>query len=130
MQELGLKDAHATGGGCGCGGHEKGATARAGNGGGCCGGGGNGGGCGCGGQGLAQQAQAPAESTGGAQYTVSGMTCGHCVAAIKEEVGAIPGVTGVDVDLASGAMTITSDAPVAREAVVAAVAEAGDYTVA
>lgn len=57
--------------------------------------------------------------------TVSGMTCGHCVAAVQEEVGAIPGVTGVAVDLATGAVAITSAAPVDPTAVAAAVDEAG-----
>ena len=44
-------------------------------------------------------------------YTVVGMTCGHCVNAVTEEVSAVPGVTAVDVDLASGGLTVTSDAP-------------------
>ena len=58
-------------------------------------------------------------------YTVTGMTCGHCVNAVTEEVTALPGVTAVDVDLASGRLTVTSDAPVDDEAVRAAVDEAG-----
>ncbi len=62
-------------------------------------------------------------------YTVVGMTCGHCVSAVTEEVSALPGVTGVDVDLATGGLTVTSDAPVEEAAVRAAVEEAG-YTVA
>ena len=60
-----------------------------------------------------------------ASYTVTGMTCGHCVASVTEEVQEIAGVTGVQVDLATGAVTITSDEPVAGEAVKAAVEEAG-----
>jgi copper ion binding protein len=60
-----------------------------------------------------------------ATYTVSGMTCDHCVRAVTAEVGDIPGVTHVDVDLASGAVTVASEAPVAEAAVAAAVAEAG-----
>ena len=43
-------------------------------------------------------------------WTVQGMTCGHCVAAVTEEVSAIPGVTAVDVDLESGRVTVTADA--------------------
>ena len=63
-------------------------------------------------------------------YTVTGITCGHCVGAIKEEVGAIPGVTGVDLDLA-GAMTVHSEAPVDFDRIVEALDEAGDqYSVA
>jgi copper chaperone len=60
-----------------------------------------------------------------ATYTVVGMTCGHCVSAVTEEVSQVPGVTGVDVDLASGGLTVTSDAPVGEDAVRTAVEEAG-----
>jgi copper chaperone len=60
-----------------------------------------------------------------ATYTVVGMTCGHCVSSVTEEVSQVAGVTGVEVDLASGAVTVTSDAPVADDAVRAAVEEAG-----
>jgi copper chaperone CopZ len=52
------------------------------------------------------------------------MTCDHCVLSVREEVGEIPGVTSVDVDLASGRMTITGQG-YSDEAVRAAVAEAG-----
>jgi copper chaperone len=60
-----------------------------------------------------------------ATYTVSGMTCSHCVSSVTEEVTAIPGVTDVQVDLASGAVTITSESGVDDSAVKAAVDEAG-----
>lgn len=60
-----------------------------------------------------------------AQYTVTGMTCGHCVASVTEEISEIAGVTGVDVVLETGAVTVTSDQPVAREVVETAVTEAG-----
>jgi len=60
-----------------------------------------------------------------ATYTVVGMTCGHCVSAVTEEVSQVPGVTGVDVDLESGGLTVTSSAPVDDSAVRAAVEEAG-----
>jgi copper chaperone CopZ len=60
-----------------------------------------------------------------ASYTVVGMTCGHCVSAVTEEVSAVPGVTGVDVDLDSGGLTVSSAAPVDADAVRAAVEEAG-----
>lgn len=63
-------------------------------------------------------------------YTVEGMTCGHCVAAVTEEVEQIPGVTAVDVVLDGGRLTVTSDSPVDFDRIVEAVAEAGDYTVA
>jgi copper chaperone len=62
-----------------------------------------------------------AEST----FTVTGMTCGHCVASVTEEVTKIDGVTGVDVDLPTGAVKVTSAAPVAEADVRAAVEEAG-----
>jgi len=58
-------------------------------------------------------------------YTVSGMTCGHCINAVTEEVTGIAGVSNVKVDLASGALTITSETPVEDAAVEAAVDEAG-----
>jgi copper chaperone len=57
-------------------------------------------------------------------YAVSGMTCNHCVISVREEVGEIAGVTAVDVDLASGRLTVAGD-NVRDEAVRAAVAEAG-----
>ena len=58
-------------------------------------------------------------------YTVEGMTCGHCVASVTEEVKQIPGVTDVDVDLPTGAVTVTSDADLDTAAMKAAVEEAG-----
>jgi copper ion binding protein len=64
-------------------------------------------------------------STATETFTVTGMTCGHCVSSVTEEVGAIPGVTEVEVDLPTGAVTVTSQAPLQRETVVAAVTEAG-----
>ena len=64
-----------------------------------------------------------------ASYTVTGMTCGHCVTAVTEEVTQVPGVTGVEVDLATGGLTVTSERPVDESAVRAAVEEAG-YSVA
>ena len=60
-----------------------------------------------------------------ATYTVSGMTCGHCVSSVTEEVTNIPGVTDVQVDLATGAVTIPREPPGAATAVTAAVDEAG-----
>jgi copper chaperone len=60
-------------------------------------------------------------------YTVSGMTCGHCVAAITEELAKLDGVTRVDVDLTSGRVTVESNSLLDEAAVTAAVDEAG-YT--
>lgn len=59
---------------------------------------------------------------------VQGMTCGHCVRSVDEELRALPGVTDVHVDLVSGAtsqVTITSDQPLSDDDVKAAVEEAG-----
>jgi copper chaperone CopZ len=56
--------------------------------------------------------------------SVPGMTCGHCEAAVKQEVGGIPGVTLVDVDLDTKAVVVTG-ADLDRDAVVAAIDEAG-----
>lgn len=58
-------------------------------------------------------------------WTVTGMTCGHCVASVTEEVSEIAGVEGVEVDLDTGAVVVTSAAPLERAAVEAAVTEAG-----
>jgi copper chaperone CopZ len=58
-------------------------------------------------------------------YTVTGMTCGHCVASVTEEVQEIAGVEDVDVVLDSGALTITRTEPIDAATVKAAVEEAG-----
>ncbi|MQA26300.1 MAG: copper ion binding protein [Micromonosporaceae bacterium] len=60
-----------------------------------------------------------------ATYQVTGMTCGHCVQAVSGELGKLSGVTGVDVDLTSGAVTVTSEATLAESDVKEAVDEAG-----
>jgi copper chaperone len=62
-------------------------------------------------------------------FTVTGMTCGHCVASVTEEVSEIAGVENVDIDLATGSVTITSTTPLEDDAVRVAVEEAG-YTLA
>lgn len=58
-------------------------------------------------------------------YTVTGMTCQHCAAAVKDELVSIPGVTDVAVDLPSGTVTVVSERPVADADVRAMVDEAG-----
>jgi copper chaperone len=60
-----------------------------------------------------------------AVYTVTGMTCDHCVNAVTSELSRLPGVTSVDVDLASGSAKVESTEPLDVEAVRAAVDEAG-----
>ena len=67
----------------------------------------------------------PATAPYTATYTVTGMTCDHCVASVTEEVTEIAGVTDVRVDLATGRLTVTSTTPVATDEVAAAVGEAG-----
>lgn len=57
--------------------------------------------------------------------TVTGMTCDHCVRAVRDEVSAIAGVTRVEVDLASGQVTIEAAEAIDPAAVAAAVDEAG-----
>lgn len=59
---------------------------------------------------------------------VRGMTCGHCVNAVTDEVGALPGVESVTVDLQPegvSTVVITASARVAEDAIAGAVAEAG-----
>ncbi|WP_124708940.1 heavy-metal-associated domain-containing protein [Gordonia insulae] len=58
-------------------------------------------------------------------YMVTGMTCAHCVASVREEIGEINGVDRVDVTLDTGAVEITSTRTLDRAEVEAAVAEAG-----
>ena len=62
-------------------------------------------------------------------HDVVGMTCDHCTRAVRAEVGAIEGVTDVDVDLARGIVRVTAEQPVPTTALRDAVAEAG-YTLA
>lgn len=58
-------------------------------------------------------------------YRVEGMSCDHCVHAVRTEVGALDGVTEVQVDLATGEVVVTSAASLDEAAVRAAVDEAG-----
>ncbi|MCL8026213.1 heavy-metal-associated domain-containing protein [Nocardioides bruguierae] len=58
-------------------------------------------------------------------FTVTGMTCQHCVSSVTEEVSEIPGVTDVAVTLDDGSLVVTSEQPLDRAAVSAAVDEAG-----
>jgi copper ion binding protein len=60
-----------------------------------------------------------------ATYAIKGMTCDHCVSAVTAELGRLPGVSTVRVDLAAGTATVTSERPLDPEAVRDAVDEAG-----
>ncbi|MEW1611236.1 MULTISPECIES: heavy-metal-associated domain-containing protein [unclassified Streptomyces] len=58
-------------------------------------------------------------------YEVKGMTCGHCEGAVSEEISALGGVTSVKAVASTGRVTVSSKAPLAEDAVRAAVDEAG-----
>lgn len=58
-------------------------------------------------------------------YAVTGMTCGHCEGAVRDEVAKLDGVSVIEVSAASGRLIVTSDAVLDDEAVLAAVDEAG-----
>ena len=63
-------------------------------------------------------------------YHVTGMTCHHCVSAVTAELATLGGVSSVMVDLVPGGeslVTVTSDAPLAGQAVAGALDEAGEY---
>ncbi|WP_420000079.1 heavy-metal-associated domain-containing protein [Streptomyces boninensis] len=78
----------------------------------------------CGGGGTATTVAAPATQTT-TVFTVSGMTCGHCEASVAEEISALPGVTAVKADAASGKVSVDAAESLDEEAVRAAVDEAG-----
>jgi len=61
------------------------------------------------------------------EYLVSGMTCGHCELSVREEVGRLPGVTGIEVSAETGRLAVTSSVPIPGSHVLSAVEEAG-YT--
>ena len=63
-------------------------------------------------------------------FTVTGMTCGHCEASVREEVSELPGITDVQVDRSRNFLSVTSDADIDTAAVIAAVDEAGYKAVA
>ena len=58
-------------------------------------------------------------------HDVVGMTCDHCVRAVRAEVSALVGVTDVDVDLSRGVVRVTATQPVSTRALRHAVEEAG-----
>jgi copper chaperone CopZ len=59
------------------------------------------------------------------EYRVSGMNCGNCEAAVRDEVSQIPGVLGVEVSASTGRLVVASSAPIDEQAVLGAVDEAG-----
>ena len=58
-------------------------------------------------------------------FGVAGMTCGHCVRSVKGELGKLDGVTDVAVDFKSGTVNVTSSNELDRDAIEAAVDQAG-----
>ncbi len=59
------------------------------------------------------------------EYRVTGMSCGHCEAAVRAEVSQIPGVDGVDVNARTGRLVVASSVPIDAKDVLGAVDEAG-----
>ncbi|WP_347754171.1 cation transporter [Agrococcus sp. ProA11] len=88
------------------------------------------GGC-CGGGCCSTSAEATSTDAGTSQsFQVEGMTCGHCVSSVTEELAGLAGVEQVNVQLVAGGrstVTVASDAPLRLDDVRAAVSEAG-YT--
>ncbi|WP_206446189.1 heavy-metal-associated domain-containing protein [Agrococcus sp. KRD186] len=86
------------------------------------------GGC-CGGGCCSTDAAATTTDAGISQaFSVEGMTCGHCVSSVTEEISGLAGVEGVDVQLVAGGrstVTVASDSPLRIDDVRAAVTEAG-----
>ncbi|MFE7115269.1 heavy-metal-associated domain-containing protein [Streptomyces sp. NPDC057654] len=70
-------------------------------------------------------AKTNAENATTAVYKVTGMTCGHCEGAVREELSALDGVASVAAVADTGLVTVVSAAPLDEEAVRAAVDEAG-----
>lgn len=58
------------------------------------------------------------------EFQVTGMTCGHCEMSVREEVGEVAGVQGVEVSHQTGRLTVTGEG-VDEQAVLDAVTEAG-----
>ncbi|GAA3729185.1 hypothetical protein GCM10022239_02370 [Leifsonia bigeumensis] len=87
------------------------------------------GGCGCGEGASASTEEPVAESAAFREdFLVTGMTCGHCVASVTEELSGLAGVASVDVALEAGGtsvVTVESSAALDTDAVRAAVEEAG-----
>ena len=66
-------------------------------------------------------------------FPVTGLTCGHCVSAVTDELQSLPGVTAVDIDLVVGGsstVTVAAAEPLTDDQVAAALDEAGDYSLA
>ena len=109
MQDLGITDISASGGGCACGGAGCGGHAHGG-----------------------EHAHGAHHEEGGQSFQVAGMTCEHCVASVTEELSALGGVEAVSVDLHPGAastVVVNASRALTAEEIRAAVEDAG-YTLA
>lgn len=62
---------------------------------------------------------------GTSEYQVEGMSCGHCEASVRSEVGQIPGVQSVEVDAKTGKLNVSASEAIEDGDVLAAVGEAG-----
>lgn len=80
--------------------------------------------CACGTESAQAEVTTEAGTADGKVYSVSGMTCGHCVSSVSGEIGKVGGVTGVAVDLPTGAVTV-SGSGFTDEEIRAAVEQAG-----
>ncbi len=79
---------------------------------------------------MATEPDSPDETSRGgaistATYIVTGMTCEHCEMSVREEISEIAAVTGIEVDLPTGTVVVTSTEPVPDERIATAVQEAG-----
>lgn len=59
------------------------------------------------------------------EYTVTGMTCGHCEMSVREEVEQVAGVSTIDVSATTGRLVVSGGQSIDDAAVLAAVEEAG-----
>lgn len=59
------------------------------------------------------------------KYVVTGMTCGHCEASVREEVSEVAGVQSVEVSADAGTLIVTSSRPIDDVRILTAVDEAG-----
>ncbi|MGV9327164.1 heavy-metal-associated domain-containing protein [Streptosporangium sandarakinum] len=80
--------------------------------------------CACGTETARTEAPVETGAADGKTYSVSGMTCGHCVSSVSGEIGKVGGVTGVAVDLPTGSVTVNGSG-FTDEEIRAAVEQAG-----
>jgi copper chaperone CopZ len=71
------------------------------------------------------EATMASETTTTRTYSVTGMTCGHCEASVREEIGEVAGVTSVSADRATGRVEVTAAGTIDDAAITAAVELAG-----